>query len=101
MFASEIGCRNHYLLIRPGPLSLILTAGLSIVLFFGLVASPVYYLFGTPKRKYHLNDAIQTKPIKVPAARSFHHPLDFIHFNGTQGSDSRARSSTPEYDATT
>ena len=73
------------MLVLTGPLSIILTACLSVVLFFGMVASPVYYLFGTPKRKYHVNDAIQTKPIKVPGvmARSFDSPGDFSGYNET------------------
>ena len=72
-----------------GPLSIILTACLSIILFFGLAASPVYYLFGTPKRKYHVNDAIQTPPVKVYSARNFDHAADFTTLNITYESEGR------------
>ena len=48
-----------------GPLSLILTGGLSIILFFGLAVSPVFYLFGTPVRRYHLHDSIIDRLIKA------------------------------------
>lgn len=42
-----------------GPLSLILTAGLALVMFFGILISPITYIFGYPSRNYYIHDAIK------------------------------------------
>jgi len=40
-----------------GPLSLVLAAGLGLVMFFGILVSPISYIFGLPPRRYHIHDA--------------------------------------------
>jgi hypothetical protein len=44
-----------------GPISIVLTAILACALVFSLLAAPVWYIFGYPKRRYFLHD-VPTDP---------------------------------------
>lgn len=56
-----------------GPLSLILGAGLALIMFFGMLATPLYYIFGIPPRPYHIRDAVTNATLNTDffSRRSF------------------------------